>query len=103
MKPFSFYQTHSYSLLWSFGGLISLLWTSNCFATFSLIQLIIDISDLPQIDMTALKQMGENDLKELGIPMVFTFSPFSVLFLLICFINAVQLGVLWLCCLILHN
>lgn len=23
-----------------------------------------------QVDMTALKQMGENDLKELGIPMV---------------------------------
>lgn len=29
-----------------------------------------------QVDMTALKQMGENDLKELGIPMVTVF-PFS--------------------------
>jgi hypothetical protein len=26
-----------------------------------------------QVDMTALKQMGENDLKELGIPMVIIF------------------------------
>ena len=32
-------------------------------------ELIIDISDLMQIDMAALKQMGEHDLKELGIPM----------------------------------
>lgn len=28
--------------------------------------------------MTALKQMGENDLKELGIPMVFSFSIFMI-------------------------
>jgi hypothetical protein len=30
-----------------------------------------------QVDMAALKQMGENDLKELGIPMVFFFSFFA--------------------------
>ncbi|MFQ6637361.1 hypothetical protein Gotur_012619 [Gossypium turneri] len=28
-----------------------------------------DVIDAPGVDMTALKQMGENDLKELGIPM----------------------------------
>lgn len=27
-----------------------------------------------QVDMTALKQMGENDLKELGIPMVIIYT-----------------------------
>lgn len=32
------------------------------------------LSDL-QIDMTALKQMGDKDLKELGIPMVILILP----------------------------
>ena len=31
----------------------------------------IEMIDGFQVDMTALKQMGDNDLKELGIPMVF--------------------------------
>lgn len=30
----------------------------------------LEIWSFTQVDMTALKQMGENDLKELGIPMV---------------------------------
>ena len=39
-----------------------------------------------QVDMTALKQMGENDLKELGIPMVRQLFLFFILCLgFICF------------------
>lgn len=35
---------------------------------------VILYTDMPmQVDMTALKQMRENDLKELGIPMVIVF------------------------------
>lgn len=33
-----------------------------------------------QVDMTALKQMGENDLKEIGIPMVTVYYSFLILF-----------------------
>lgn len=54
----------------------------NCYAfqlfirlfwIFNLAPAILYI-DMPlQVDMTALKQMGENDLKELGIPMVIVF------------------------------
>lgn len=36
--------------------------------------------------MAALKQMGENDLKELGIPMVFLFPIlFFLFFLIMCY------------------
>lgn len=34
-----------------------------------------------QVDMTALKQMGENDLKELGIPMVINCLSFHVAYI----------------------
>lgn len=42
---------------------------------FFSILVIIDTASIMQVDMAALKQMGENDLKELGVPMVF-FLPF---------------------------
>jgi len=41
--------------------------------------LVILCSDMfNQVDMTALKQMGENDLKELGIPMVINCLSFHI-------------------------
>jgi len=51
----------------------------NCFySNFAL--LVISCSDdmFNQVDMTALKQMGENDLKELGIPMVINYLSFHI-------------------------
>jgi len=50
----------------------------NCiYSNFAL--LVILCSDMfNQVDMTALKQMGENDLKELGIPMVINSLSFLI-------------------------
>lgn len=41
----------------------------NCTSQICLVELTGNIF-LFQVDMSALKQMGEHDLKELGIPMV---------------------------------
>ena len=44
-----------------------------------------------QVDMTALKQMGENDLKELGIPMVWQlFVSFVLCLWSICFLITIE-------------
>lgn len=48
---------------------------------------------IKQVDMTALKQMGESDLKELGIPMVIFFSFLCLLYWVLvcsCMFNSVS-------------
>lgn len=57
---------------------------SKCFQWYTILYLPANlwfIGFMMQVDMTALKQMGENDLKELGIPMVCLFFMFLILYL----------------------
>lgn len=52
------------------------------------------IGSMVQVDITALKQMGENDLKELGIPMVWLLFAFFILCVgSICFLITIEVWV----------
>lgn len=54
-------------------------------------ELRLFVNNILQIDMTALRQMGDKDLKELGIPMVFPFpSPCTIAQLLLKYICGMQ-------------
>ena len=51
------------------------------YGIFSLLSVDLgNVSPNFQVDMTALKQMGDNDLKEMGIPMVYSFPNVSTVY-----------------------
>jgi hypothetical protein len=52
---------HVFKLIVSF---LSVHWRCQCFFPYCLLFVC------PQVDMAALSQMGDSDLKEIGVPMV---------------------------------